>query len=89
MNPAIIFDILTKNAEDLLAVEQVIGGFAGIIKLEPQLYALYAAYEAGGVDQVLHTCGAHVQAVIETIGPANIASVMPRVANILKTLQAK
>ncbi len=89
MNPQIIFEILAKNRDDLLAIEQAVGGLSGILKLEPQAYAIYEAYEAGGADQVLRTCGPHVQVVVETIGPANIAAVMPRVANILKTLQAK
>ena len=89
MNPQLIFEILAKNRDDLLAIEQVIGGLSGIIKLEPQLYAVYEAYAAGGADQVLRTCGPHVQSILETVGPANIAALMPRLANILKTLQVK
>lgn len=89
LNPGIIFEILAKNQADLLVIEQTIGGFGGLFKLEPQLYAVYAAYEAGGIDQVLRTCGAHVQSIIEIVGPDRLTAVMPHVANILKTLQVK
>jgi len=89
MNPALIFEILAKNQGDLLAIEQLIGGFGGLFKLEPQAYAVYAAWEAGGIDQVLRTCGAHVQSIIEIVGPDRVAAMMPHLANILKTVQAK
>jgi hypothetical protein len=87
MNPLIFFTILRTNAADLLAIEQKIGGLSAIIKLEPQLFALYQAYAAGGLQAVLRNGGANVQAIIEAIGPANIAAVLPHAGNILKTLQ--
>ena len=86
MNPQIIFAILRANGGDLLAIEEKIGGLGGIIRLEPQLYAIYEAYAAGGADAVLMSCGPHIQAVIEAIGPGNIAAVMPYLAKILKTV---
>ena len=87
MNPYIIFLLLHSNADDLLAIEKCIGGLGSIIKLEPQLYAIYSAYEKGGAEAVLESCGPNVQAIIETIGPPNIAAVLPRAAKILKTIE--
>jgi len=87
MNPQLLFAILRANGGDLLAIENKIGGLGGIIKLEPQLYAIYSAYESGGAGAVLSSCGPNIQAVIETIGPNNIAAVLPYAAKILKTIQ--
>ena len=87
MNPSLIFLILEHNSSDLLAIEHLIGGLSGIIKLTAPLKAVAASYQAGGEELVLEKNGADVQTIIETIGPANIAAVMPRWAAILKTLR--
>jgi hypothetical protein len=87
MNPTLIFLILEHNSSDVLAIEHLIGGLSGIIKLVSPLKAIAASYQAGGAELVLAKNGADVQLIIETIGPANIAAVMPRGAAILKTIQ--
>ena len=87
MNPSLIFLVLEHNASDLLAIQEKIGGLGMIIKLVGPLKALAASYQAGGAELVLAKNGADVQAIIETIGPANIAAVMPHAAAILKTVQ--
>jgi hypothetical protein len=87
LNPALIFLILEHNSSDLLAIEHLIGGLSGIIKLVGPLKAIEASYQAGGAEFVLAKNGADVQLIIETIGPANIAAAMPRAAAILKTVQ--
>ena len=49
MDAALILELAEKNGPDLIAVEQALGGLAGVIKLMPHLEALYAtakAYEA-------------------------------------------
>ena len=88
MNPEIIFKILRANGKDLLAIEEKVGGLGGLIRLEPHFYALWHLYGSGGIQAVFAGGGGEVQAIIEAIGPANIAVILPSLGNIYKTATA-
>jgi len=49
MDPELLLEIAEKNTQDLVAIEQALGGLSGLLKLLPHFNAIYAtvrAYEA-------------------------------------------
>lgn len=80
--------LLVTNGADINVIEQATGGLSGAVALGAHINNLWKLYESGGLDAVLQKGGQDVQAIIEKIGPANIAAVMPAAGNLLAAYQA-
>lgn len=82
-----ILGLMVTRGNDINKIEQSLGGIPGLVAVGGELQTLWQLYRSGGINAVLEKGGPDVQAIIEKIGPANIAAVMPPAGNLLAAWQ--